>query len=197
MDKTTKALLAVFLFLCFFATQSAFATTPTEQLQGTIQQVLSVVKNPSNSDEQRKEMLRETLMPLFDWVEMAKQTLGKNWSVAAGRENEFVAAFAEFLGNSYVGTIGSYRDEKILFVQESIEKDRALVNTKIVPAKGDATAVNYRLHRVQGEWKIYDVVVEDVSLVVNFRSQFGRILAKGNFDDLLRQLREKEIRTRN
>jgi len=71
------------------------------------------------------------------------------------------------------------------------------VNTRIVPAKGDATAVNYRLHRVQGEWKIYDVVVEDVSLVVNFRSQFNRILAKGSFDDLLRQLREKEIRTRN
>lgn len=197
MYKSTKALLAVFLFLCLFATQPVFATTPTEQLQGTIQQVLSVVKNPANNDQQRKEMLRETLMPLFDWAEMAKQALGKNWSVAAGRENEFVAAFAEFLGNSYVGTIGSYRDEKILFVQESIEKDRALVNTKIVPAKGDATAVNYRLHRVQGEWKIYDVVVEDISLVVNFRSQFGRILAKGNFDDLLRQLREKEIRTRN
>lgn len=196
MYKTTKALLAVF-FLCFFATQPAFAITPTEQLQGTIQQVLSVVKNPANSDEQRKEMLRQTLMPLFDWVEMAKQTLGKNWSVAAGRENEFVAAFAELLGNSYVGTIGSYRDEKILFVQESIDNNRAQVNTRIVPAKGDATAVNYRLHRVQGEWKIYDVVVEDVSLVVNFRSQFNRILAKGSFDDLLRQLREKEIRTRN
>jgi len=197
MYKTTKARLAVFLFLCFFATQPAFAITPTEQLQGTIQQVLSVVKNPSNSDEQRKEMLRETLMPLFDWVEMAKQTLGKNWSVASGRENEFVAAFAEFLGNSYVGQIGSYKDEKILFVQESIDNNPAQLNTRIMPAKGDATAVNYRLHRVQGEWKIYDVVVEDISLVVNFRSQFNRILAKGSFDDLLRQLREKEIRTRS
>lgn len=197
MYQSIKGLLAVFLFLCFFATQPAFANSPTEQLQDTIQQVLSVVRNPANSEEQRKEMLRETLMPMFDWVEMAKQTLGKNWTIAAGRENEFVAAFAEFLGNSYVGTIGSYKDEKILFVQESIDNNRAQVSTRIVPARGDATAVNYRLHRVQGEWKIYDVVVEDISLVVNFRSQFSRILAKGSFDDLLRQLREKEIRNRN
>ena len=197
MYQSITGLLAVFLFLYSFATEPAFANSPTEQLQDTIQQVLSVVRNPANSEEQRKAMLRETLMPMFDWSEMAKQTLGKNWTIAAGRENEFVAAFAEFLGNSYVGTIGSYRDEKILFVQESIDNNQAQVNTRIIPAKGDATAVNYRLHRVQGEWKIYDVVVEDVSLVVNFRSQFGRILAKGNFDDLLRQLREKEIRTRN
>lgn len=80
-------------------------------------------------------------MPLLDGVEMAKQTLGKNWPVATGREHEFVAAFAYFLGNSHVGTIGSYKVEKILFVQESIEKDRAHVNTRFVPAKGDATAV--------------------------------------------------------
>ena len=195
MYTSIKGLLAVLLFS--FVSQPASAMTPTEQLQGTIQQVLSVVKNPANNGEQRKEMLRETLMPMFDWVEMAKQTLGKNWTIAAGRENEFVAVFAEFLGNSYVGTIGSYKDAKILFVQESIDNNRAQVNTRIVPAKGDATAVNYRLHRVQGEWKIYDVVVEDISLVVNFRSQFSRILAKGSFEDLLRQLREKEIRTQN
>src|SRR5262245_39522900 len=197
MNKLINALAAAILFLAFFACERAFAITPTEQLQGTIQQVLNVVKNPANSDAQRREMLRDTLMPMFDWEEMAKQTLGKNWAVAAGRETEFVAAFTEFLGNSYVGTIGSYKDEKIRFVQQSIDKGRAQVNTKIVPAKGDPTAVNYRLHRMQGDWKIYDVVVDDISIVTNFRSQFSRILAKGSFDDLLKQIREKEIRTRN
>ena len=150
-----------------------------------------------NSHEQRKEMLRETLMPRFDWFEMARQTLGKHWSVAAGRENEFVGAFTEFLGNSYVGNISSYKDEKILFVQESIESNRAQVKTKIVPGKGEPTAVNYRLHRVEGYWKIYDVVVDDISIVVNYRSQFNRNLTRGTFDDLLRQLREKELGARN
>ena len=194
MAKRSILLIAGLIFVSWLAPMPAFATTPTEQIQETIQQVLSVVKNPANSHEQRKEMLRETLMPRFDWLEMARQTLGKHWSVAAGRENEFVGAFAEFLGNSYVGSIVSYKDQKILFVQESIESNRAQVKTKIVPDKGEATAVNYRLHRVQGEWKIYDVVVEDISLVFNYRAQFNRILAKGSFDDLLKQLREKEFR---
>jgi phospholipid transport system substrate-binding protein len=194
MAKRSILLIAWLIFVSWLAPMPAFATTPTEQIQETIQQVLSVVKNPANSHEQRKEMLRETLMPRFDWFEMARQTLGKHWSVAAGRENEFVGAFAEFLGNSYVGSIVSYKDQKILFVQESIESNRAQVKTKIVPDKGEATAVNYRLHRVKGEWKIYDVVVEDISLVFNYRSQFNRILAKGSFDDLLKQLREKEFR---
>jgi phospholipid transport system substrate-binding protein len=197
MPKRSKLLIAVLLFVSWLAPMSAFATTPTEQIQETIQQVLSVVRNPANSQEQRKEMLRETLMPRFDWFEMARQTLGKHWSVAAGRENEFVGAFAEFLGNSDVGSIVSYKDEKILFVQESVESNRAQVKTRIVPNKGEPTSVNYRLHRVQGEWKIYDVVVEDISLVFNYRSQFNRILAKGSFDDLLKQLREKDWKNRN
>ena len=194
MAKRSILLIAGLIFVSWLAPMPAFATTPTEQIQETIQQVLSVVKNPANSHEQRKEMLRETLMPRFDWFEMARQTLGKHWSVAAGRENEFVGAFAEFLGNSYVGSIVSYKDQKILFVQESIESNRAQVKTKIVPDKGEPTSINYRLHRVQGEWKIYDVVVEDISLVFNYRAQFNRILAKGSFDDLLKQLREKEFR---
>lgn len=187
----SKPIVAMFFFLCCFTSEPAFAMTPTEQLQETIQLALSAVSSPANSHEQRKEILRETLMPRFDWPEMARQTLGKHWSAAAGRETEFVAAFADFLGKSYVGTIGSYKDEKIFFVDESIENNRAQVKTKLVPSKGEPMSVNYRLHRVQGEWKIYDVVVEDISLVGNYRSQFSRILARGTFDDLLRQLREK------
>src|SRR5918995_928913 len=117
MAKRSILLIAWLIFVSWLAPMPAFATTPTEQIQETIQQVLSVVRNTANSHGQRKQMLRETLMPRFDWFEMARQTLGKHWSVAAGRENEFIGAFAAFLGNSYAGNIGSYKDEKILFVQ--------------------------------------------------------------------------------
>jgi phospholipid transport system substrate-binding protein len=197
MLKRSQLFVAGLLVVSCLVPAPGFAITPTEQIQETIQQVLSVVRNTANSHEQRKEMLRETLMPRFDWFEMARQTLGKHWSVAAGRENEFIGAFADFLGNSYVGNIGSFKDEKILFVQESIESNQAQVKTKIVPGKGEPTSVNYRLHRVEGHWKIYDVVVDDISIVVNYRSQFNRILTRGTFDDLLRQLREKESGARN
>jgi phospholipid transport system substrate-binding protein len=177
---------------------TSFAKTPTEEIQATIQQVIAIVGGSAGDrDEGQKERLRNTLMPRFDWVEMAKQALGNKWDSLQGRHDEFVAAFAEFLGSSYVGKIGSYKDEKILFIQETIDDNEAQVKTKIVSTKNEPTAVNYRLHRIDGEWKVYDVVVEDISLVGNFRAQFKRILAKGTFDDLLRQLKEKEAKKHN
>ena len=157
---------------------------------------MSVVANASTNQERGRELLRESLMPRFDWLEMSKQVLGKNWSLASGRENEFVSAFAEFLGNAYIGQIGSYQNEKVLIVHESIENNRAQVKTKIVSDNGGPTSVDYRLRDIDGEWKIYDVVVEDISIIVNYRSQFNRILAKGSFDDLLMQLRQKDLRQR-
>lgn len=197
MLNSQKLVIAWLLFTVGLVPMPAFANTPTEEIQHTIEQVKNVVNDLASSDQQRKDMLRKALMPRFDWPEMAKQALGRHWNSAAGREREFVSAFADFLGNAYIGQIGAYRDEKVLFVQESIDNNRAQVKTKIVSDKGEPTSVDYRLHRVEGEWKIYDVVVEDISIVVNYRSQFNRILAKGSLDDLLKQLREKQSKYPN
>jgi len=191
MNRPAKLLIAALFLSLIFVAAPAKATTPAEQIEETVRAVLAVVKNPSNTEEQRKKLLRETLMPRFDWFEMARRTLGKNWSAAAGREQEFVGTFAEFLGKAYVGNITSYKDEKIVLVQESIERNLAQVKTRIEPRHGEPTSVTYRMHRIQEEWKIYDVVIEDISLVGNYRAQFNRVLAKGSFDDLLRQMKEK------
>ena len=197
MLKTRNSFIATVLFAVWLAPGLVSANSPTDEIQQTIQQVAKVVADTTNGDDRRKALLRETLLPRFDWLEMSKQVLGKHWSHASGRETEFVSAFAEFLGNAYIGQIGSYRNEKVLFVQESIENHQAQVKTKIVSDKGEPTSVNYRLHRIGGEWKIYDVIVEDISIVVNYRAQFNRILAKGSLDDLLVQLRRKDLRNRN
>ena len=164
---------AVALFALCIQPQAAFSGSPTEQIQETIGQVLKVIDaSIQNSEETRKESLRDAIMPRFDWPEMARQTLGKHWDSVSARQNEFVSAFAEFLGNAYVGKITSYKDEKIIYVHETVEKDQAQVNTKIVPSKGDPTSVNYR-------------------------SQFNRILAKGSFEDLLRQMKDKDSKRLN
>jgi phospholipid transport system substrate-binding protein len=198
MLKSGKLLIAGMLLALGFAQEGrAFANSPTEQIQQTIRQVTNIVSNSANGDDRTKELLRETLMPRFDWLEMSKQSLGKHWSYAAGRESEFVSAFAAFLGNAYIGQIGSYRNEKVLFIQELVDNNRAQVKTKIVSNKGETTAVNYQLRHIENDWKIYDVVIEDISIVSNYRSQFNRILAKGSFEELLRQLREKELRNKN
>ena len=195
----THRWLLLSLFAWFAVTPAkVLAVTPTEQLQATIQQVLTIVSGADGQRaERQKEQLRATLMPRFDWVEMARQTLGKHWDNVPNRQGEFVSVFADFLGNSYVGKIGSYKDEKILFLEETVNQNQALVKSKIVSSKGAATAVNYKLHRIDDEWKVYDVVVEDISLVVNFRSQFNRILARGSFDDLLKQMKDKEFKNKN
>jgi len=198
MTRTIKGLCFTLALIFLLARGKVFATTPMEQIEETIQQVMAIIGGASNGGEEaRRDMLREALMPRFDWDDMAKRALGKHWDSAADRQHEFVAAFAEFLGNSYIGKIGSYKDEKILFVGERTENTRAQVDTKIVPGKGEPIAVSYRLHRVQGGWKIYDIVVEDISIVANYRSQFERMLSKGTFDDLVKRLRDKDSKNRN
>jgi phospholipid transport system substrate-binding protein len=196
MPTIAKLFSAAVLFV-WLAPAQVSGHSPTEQIQRTVKQVMDVVADAGSTPDQRKELLRETLMPRFDWLEMSKQALGRHWSRAAGREHEFVSAFADFLGSAYIGQIGSYRNEKVFFVQESIENDQAEVKTKILSEKSDATAVNYRLRRSESQWKIYDVIVEDISIVSNYRAQFSRILAKGSFDDLVRQLKEKQLSSRN
>ena len=127
----------------------------------------------------------------FDFGEMAKRSLGSHWRTGNGKEEEFVSVFTGFVENAYMGTLESYKGEKIAYLRERVDQNLAQVDTRIVPAKGEPFPVNYRLHLVGGEWKIYDVVIDNISLVNNFRSQFNRILTTASFDDLLRKLREK------
>jgi len=182
------------LFLAMGA--RAVAQTPGQQVQETIQQVTAIVGAPAGDASGRRDAVKRLLAPRFDWNEMARQTLGKHWPSAPAKQDEFVVTFTEFMGNSYIGQIGAYKDEKIIYLGERRETNRAQVDTKLVPAKGDPLSVNYKLHQVDGEWKIYDVVIADISLVNNYRSQFNRILAKSSFDDLLKQLREKDAKDR-
>jgi phospholipid transport system substrate-binding protein len=168
------------------------AQTPGQQVQETIQMVTAIIGAPAGAEAERLSEVKRFLLPRFDWLEMAKRSLGKHWPRVPERQNEFVAAFTEFVGNSYLGTIGGYKNEKIIFAGERRDQHLAEVETKLVPNKGEPMPVNYRLHLVQGEWKIYDVVIADISLVSNYRSQFNRILARGSFDELVKQLREKD-----
>lgn len=170
-------------------------TTPTEEVQETIGRIVGVLQDPMVADgaaiAKRKALVREALAARFDFKEMAKRSLGNHWQSVAARQQEFVSVFTNFVERVYVGRIDSLKDTKITFVREQIEGGVAQVDTKIVPAKGDDFPMSYRLHLVGGKWKIYDVIVENISLVRNYRSQFDRILASATFDELLKKLQEK------
>ena len=193
--KTAIALAASAVLLSAFA-NTVQAGAPTEQVRQTADKVLQVLQDPqfkSNSNAaQRRDRLTQILASRFDFAEMAKRSLGANWQKgSAAEQQQFVRLFTNLLENSYIGQIEAYSGEKINYGRESVEQNQADVETKIVTKKGEEVSVNYKLKADGGNWKVYDVVIENVSLVNNFRNQFNRMLAKGSFADLITQLETK------
>jgi len=181
--------------LCVGYPRSSLAEQPMDRIKSAIEQVSELLQDVSAKSGANKaetvRMIREIILPSFDFAEMARRSMGERWKNLDGRQNEFVGAFASFVESAYMNTLVSYRGEKILFLRERVNQNLAQVDTEIVSGKGEPLSVNYRLHLVQDDWKVYDVVVDNISLVSNFHSQFNRILATASFDELLKKLREK------
>jgi phospholipid transport system substrate-binding protein len=177
--------------LCLQFPGLAAAGLPTDQTRETVDKVLGILQSGANGD-QRRQQLRDTIYPRFDFPEMAKRSLGSHWSRRTPQEQqEFTKVFTGLLESSYVDKIETFNGEKVVYAREQVDGNNAEVFTKVVTKKGEEFSINYKLHRVGGEWKVYDVVVEDISLVNNYRSQFNRILANASFDELMKKLQQK------
>ena len=172
------------------------AGAPTDQVRQTADQVLALLQDArfkgADKESQRRQRLRQIIGTRFDFEEMAKRSLGANWRrVSREEQQRFVQLFTSLLEKSYADQIESYNGEKIAYGREKVANDRAEVDSKIVTQKGQEFSLNYKLRSAGGDWKVYDVVIEDISLVNNYRSQFNRLLAKNTFADLLKKLEEK------
>ncbi len=181
--------------LCWSQPPLSRAEQPVDLIKSAIESVSKVLEDVSAKRGANKaeaiEQIREILLPSFDFAEMARMSMGDRWKNLDGRQSEFVGAFAAFVKNSYMNTLASYRGERIVYLRESINENLAQVDTQVVAGKGDPLAVNYRLRLIDGGWKVYDVVVDNISLVGNFQAQFKRILATASIDDLLKKMRAK------
>lgn len=172
------------------------AGEPTDQIRGAIDRVLEILKKKDlqakEKRAERRTLLREEISKAFDFDEMAKRSLGPAWRQRTPEERkEYVALFRQVLENSYLGKVEAYQGEKIRYVKDSVAEGRfAAVETLIVTGKGQEIPLNYRLVKEKSEWRVYDVVIEEISLVNNYRSQFGAILQRSSFQDLLARLRE-------
>lgn len=181
------------ILLTLFST-AAPAASPTEEIKGAIDRVIRILNRTDllagGKREARREILRAEIRPVFDFEEMAKRSLGIHWRRRTPEERaQFVKLYTELLENSYLGKIESYKGERIRYVKESLDPPYAEVATLIVTKKEQEIKVDYRLLLAGGRWRIYDVVIEGISLVNNYRSQFGAILQKSSFDELVRKLR--------
>lgn len=187
------ALVAI-LLAGLLAGGAAPAGGPTGQIRGAIDRTLEILKKPElkakGRDAERRDLLRKEIKPVFDFEEMAKRSLGPNWRQRTPQEQaDFVALFTELLENAYLGKIESYKGEKIEYAGETVDPPYAVVKTLIVTAKSQEVHVDYRMLRKGDQWRIYDVVIEGISLVNNYRSQFNNILQGASFDQLLGKLR--------
>ena len=174
------------------------ADSPTEQIPTTVEQTLSIIRSPNSkskvSNQDRRAQLAEVIYSRFDFAEMSKRSLGPHWARRTAEEKrEFVKVFAGLLGRTYMAKIESYGTQTILYTREVKDENYAQVDTKIVAADTrDSWSINYKLHSVKNEWKVYDLLIEDISLVNNYRSQFDRIITRTSFLDLVRVMKEKQ-----
>jgi phospholipid transport system substrate-binding protein len=192
-----KKRMVVFCILIIFVLSiPVYAGVPMTTVEANVNKVLSVLrdsklKSPA-AKEIKKEKLRVIYKDMFDEIEFSKRTLTRNWNKFSPAERvEFVNLFEQVLEKSYIDKILEYSNEKVDFYKESmLSGNQAEIQTKIVTASKEIP-IYYRVILKDGKWKVYDVVVENVSLVQNYRTQFNDILAKDSPEQLLEILRKK------
>lgn len=195
--KPTSIALLLFFFSVSVPCQSS-AGAPTEQIRASVDRILAILKNPQMKSpakvKERRDQLREIISSRFDFTEMARRSLGAQWRRLAPKEQEeFVRLYTDLLERAYIDRIEGYSDEKFAYIRESLDRDYAEVGSRIITERGEEFSLNYKVRFVNGEWKVYDVVVENISLVNNYRSQFSRIIANSSYEELVRKMKEKQI----
>ena len=193
-----KALSLAALFISYCIPGQSIAGLPTDQLRQTTDKVLLILQDPrlksTDMRDERNKQLRQVIAPMFDFQAMAQRSLGPDWQRRSAEERrEFVQLFTTLLEQTYAAQIAAYNGEKVVYGREAQENDFAEVDSQILTTSGDEFSVNYKLRSSDRTWKVYDVVIENISLVNNYRSQFRRVLAKSSFDELLRRMRDKQF----
>jgi len=185
---------ALWMITILFLATNAFAGV-TDDVKSVVDDVVRIVsdKDMKKNDQKRRQALKKSISTIFDYNEMAKRSLGKHWNQrSAAEKKQFSELFASLLENSYSGKIESYNNEKIVYLKEIVEEDYAEVKSRIVTARHDEFSLDYRLMREGDRWKVYDVVIEGVSLVSNYRSQFNKIIKAQGYQELVKKMKSRK-----
>jgi phospholipid transport system substrate-binding protein len=197
--KSIRGCLALALgILVLLRADPGVAGQATDQLKQSVDKVLAILNDPTLKGtakaQERRQKVKEIIYSRFDFDEMAKRSLGPQWQKRSPEEQkEFVQLFTGLLEHVYLDNIESYSGEKVRFLNERQDKDFAQVDTKIINNKGEEFSLDYRLQNVNGDWKVIDVVIENISLVNNYRAQFNRVLAKSSYAELLEIMKQKKL----
>ena len=197
--RSVVRLLFVWTLACLvFCAETALAATPRETLEVSLNQILDIIKSPAYANPAERDGLRKKIgqyvRASFDFQEFSARTVGAGWrNFSPQQKSAFADAFADLLINTYVNKIDGYNGEQIAFVGERLSPkgDRTEIQTVISQKNGKKIPVNYRMLPKGGTWKVYDVLIENISLVKNYRTQFQDLLRTTDPDQLIVRLREK------
>jgi phospholipid transport system substrate-binding protein len=195
-QRTWASALALIACLAVFAGVAA-AGVPTEQLRGATDRVLKILqdaelKQPAKKDA-RRQQIRAVADEIFDWQETGKRALARHWQGRSPNEQqEFSALFADLIERSYISKIEQYSGERVVYAGETVEGDQATVKTKLITKSNTEIPIDYRMQKEGDRWRAYDVVIEGVSLVSNYRTQFNRIIQQSGYPELVNKLKAKQ-----
>jgi len=173
------------------------AGVPTDQLRGATDRVLKVLQDPELKQpakaEARRRQIRAIADEIFDWQETGKRALARHWQGRSPNERqEFSALFADLVERSYISKIEQYSGERIVYGGETVEGDQATVLTKLITKSNTEIPIDYRMQKDGERWRAYDVLIEGVSLVSNYRTQFNRIIQQSGYGELVNKLKTKQ-----
>jgi phospholipid transport system substrate-binding protein len=186
-----KCLWIVLLLFVFGTTPATAEKTALQTVEVQVERLLEILES-GRTDEQILEAIRNEFIDFFDFASMSRLALGRHWrDISAEEREQFVQLYRELLENTYLDQVLEYRDEQVRFLDErELAENRAEVLTQVV-RQNQLIPVNYRLIQQDGQWRIYDLVIENVSLSRNYRSQFASFLERNSFEDLLEELRRR------
>jgi phospholipid transport system substrate-binding protein len=175
---------------------SSWAGEPTQQIKQTTDKILAILSNPSLKGpaqaEERRKVIGETVDERFDWEEMSRRSLARHWAARTPEEKkEFMGLFRDLLARTYLNKVDDYSGETVTYEGDTIDGNYASVKVKIVTSKGEEIPVEYRVMKRQTNWFVYDITIEGVSFVNNYRSQFNSILSKSPYSELVKKLKDK------
>jgi phospholipid transport system substrate-binding protein len=177
---------------------SARAGAPTEQLKASVDQIIKVLEDPALKPESRvrdrRAAIRKEAEGVFDFTETAKRALGRHWqALAEADRHEFTSLFTDLIERAYISKIERYSGERIAYTGEVVDGGFATVRTRFVTKQGTEIPVDYRMQQRGDRWLVYDVSVEGVSLVNNYRTQFDKVIQTSSYAELVRKMKSAEL----
>lgn len=187
------------ILLCMLSpTHDAWGGAPTDQLRGGIDRVFKILRDPEMAGEanapQRRKAILVAAGNIFDFGEMAKRSLGQHWTARTPAErSEFVGLFTDLMRQSYISKVDQHGRAKMVYRSETVDGDHAAVRTAIPLSNGSEIPLEYRMHNADARWQVYDLSIDGISLVANYRAQFNKVIRTDSYETLVAKLKSHQF----